>query len=77
MLSFADWGDLAQINVASVFFVTMAFLGLLEESSKREVRGQKHMASVINISSAGPHMNMSLGYVSHISISIYVRWTIY
>lgn len=64
-LSFTDWGSLAEINVASVFFVTMAFLGLLEESAKTEVRGQKHSASVINISSAGPHMSLSFGYVSY------------
>lgn len=65
-LSFADWGSVAQINVASVFFVTMAFLGLLEQSTKTEVGGQKHTASVINISSAGPHMNQSFGYVCSI-----------
>ena len=60
-LSFEDWGSLAQTNVASVFFVTMAFLSLLEESTKH---GEKHMASVINMSSAGSHMSISFGYVS-------------
>lgn len=60
-LNFEDWGSLAQTNVASVFFVTMAFLGLLEESAKH---GQRDMASVINISSAGPHMHLANGYVS-------------
>lgn len=60
-LSFEDWGSLAQTNLASVFFVTMAFLGLLEESTKH---GEKHTASVINIGAGGSWTNISFGMVS-------------
>lgn len=69
-LDFEDWGNLAQTNVASVFFVTMAFLGLLEESTKH---GEKHSASVINIGAAGSHMSISLGYVSVYDVSFSIK----
>jgi len=46
--SFEAWGDLFQINSASVFFVTTAFLGLLAKGSE-DVAG--FTSSVVNITS--------------------------
>jgi len=55
--TFEHWEDMFRANVASVFFVTCAFLGLLEASSTRRSDGV--MASVINISSAVANMRLS------------------
>jgi NAD(P)-dependent dehydrogenase (short-subunit alcohol dehydrogenase family) len=46
--SFDSWGDLYKINTFSIFFVTTAFLGLLDKGS-----GDKdgYTSSVINITS--------------------------
>lgn len=46
--SFEAWADLYKINTFSIFFVTNAFLGLLDKGS-RETEGQS--SSVINITS--------------------------
>ncbi|QRW03601.1 short chain dehydrogenase [Ceratobasidium sp. AG-Ba] len=47
---FDEWGQLYSVNVAGIFFVTTAFLGLLQKAS--EERGA-WSASVINISISG------------------------
>ncbi|KAI5121449.1 hypothetical protein M0805_009557 [Coniferiporia weirii] len=63
--SFEQWGDLARTNVASLFFVTTAFVGLLVAST----HGKKGtMASVINITSGGAHTNLSYGYFAYVSL---------
>ena len=59
--SFEDWAGLSNLNVASVFFVTSAFLGLLEASTKGRTGAS---ASVINISSIAAHVKLPLLYVS-------------
>jgi NAD(P)-dependent dehydrogenase (short-subunit alcohol dehydrogenase family) len=46
--SFDTWADLYKINTFSIFFVTNAFLGLLDKGS-REIEG--YTSSVINITS--------------------------
>jgi NAD(P)-dependent dehydrogenase (short-subunit alcohol dehydrogenase family) len=46
--SFDSWADLYKINTFSIFFVTTAFLGLLDNGS-REKEG--YTSSVINITS--------------------------
>jgi len=46
--SFDSWADLYRINTFSIFFVTNAFLGLLDKGS-REKEG--YTSSVINITS--------------------------
>lgn len=70
-LEFKEWGLVAETNVASVFFVTMAFLSLLEESTK-DGHGD---ASVINISAAGPHMSLSFGNASVDSVCVLIDLT--
>ena len=60
--SFEDWGTLAKTNVASYFFVTMAFVGLLIGSTKGK---EGSTASVINITSGAGQIRLSFGYVSH------------
>ncbi|KAF3220156.1 hypothetical protein TWF192_000784 [Orbilia oligospora] len=45
---FEDWNTVFETNVASVFFVTSAFLGLLTEGGKRT---KGYSSTVINISS--------------------------
>lgn len=65
--SFEDWADLSSLNVTSVFFVTSAFLGLLEASTKGRPGAS---ASVINISSIAAHVKLPLIYVS----AVYDLW---
>ncbi len=60
--TFEHWEDMFRANVASVFFVTYAFLGLLEASSSQRSDGA--LASVINISSAVANMRLSHSIVS-------------
>ena len=59
--TFSQWEGLFSANVASMFFVTYAFLGLLEASTKGEDRAN---ASVINISSAVAVVKLSHSIVS-------------
>ncbi|EJD07537.1 NAD-binding protein [Fomitiporia mediterranea MF3/22] len=54
--SFEDWGSLAQTNVASYFFVTMAFLDLLVETS------------IINITSGAGQTKLPFGYYAYASL---------
>ena len=70
-LDFKEWGLVTETNVASVFFVTMAFLSLLEESTK-DGHGD---ASIINISAAGPHMSLSFGNASVEFVCVLIDFT--
>jgi len=50
--SFQEWADLYSINVSSLFFVSTAFLGLLEAATKaREASSGGWSATIINITS--------------------------
>ena len=53
--------DLPSLNVTSVFFITFAFLGQLETSTKGRAGAS---ASVINISSIAALVKLPLLYVS-------------
>ena len=65
--SFADWGSHFALNVGSVFFLTNAFLGLLEASTQPTNPGDdKQWASVINITSGISAHTLSHGYVSNV-----------
>lgn len=61
--SFEEWSKLEDLNLATIFFVTSAFLGLLAAS----VKGGKEnaTASVINITSCVTHFDLSQGVVSY------------
>ncbi|KLO15202.1 NAD-binding protein [Schizopora paradoxa] len=66
--SFDDWGSHFALNVGSAFFVTNAFLGLLEASTKPTNPGDdKQWASVINITSAISSHTLSHGYFAYAS----------
>ncbi|QRV74681.1 short chain dehydrogenase [Ceratobasidium sp. AG-Ba] len=56
--SFEEWGDLYKNNVASIFFVTSAFLGLLHKASAEH---GPWTGTVINISSLNGHLKVSQG----------------
>ncbi|EJD07555.1 NAD-binding protein [Fomitiporia mediterranea MF3/22] len=57
-----EWDTVARTDVMSVFFVTMAFLGLLGKSTEgREGR----TASVINITSIFAHTKLNWGYYAY------------
>ncbi|CAE6476850.1 unnamed protein product [Rhizoctonia solani] len=50
--SFEDWSNMFSVNTTAAFFVSMAFLGLLEKGSKaREADTGGWSSSIINISS--------------------------
>ncbi len=59
--SFDDWAKLFSLNLSALFFVTTAFLGLLEAST-RDKPGST--ASVINIGSAMSHLKLAYARVS-------------
>ncbi|KLO15201.1 NAD-binding protein [Schizopora paradoxa] len=66
--SFEDWGSHFALNIGSTFFVTNAFLGLLEASTKSTRSGEdKQWASVINITSAVSSFTLSHGYFAYVS----------
>ncbi|CAE6469973.1 unnamed protein product [Rhizoctonia solani] len=51
--SFEEWSSVFSVNVSSIFFVSAAFLGLLENASKaRDAESGGWSSSIINISSA-------------------------
>lgn len=54
--SFGEWSDLFTVNVSSAFFVSTAFLGLLEKSS--------HSPSIVNVGSISGVMKLSQSHVS-------------
>jgi NAD(P)-dependent dehydrogenase (short-subunit alcohol dehydrogenase family) len=58
--SFEAWADLYKINTFSIFFVTTAFLGLLDKGS-REKDG--YTSSVINITSISGIMKLAQRHV--------------
>ncbi|KIM30822.1 hypothetical protein M408DRAFT_15274 [Serendipita vermifera MAFF 305830] len=52
--TFEEWSALFNVNLASIFFTTFAFLSLLEDGAKdldERFTSHKHSTSVINISS--------------------------
>lgn len=58
--SFEEWGNVYQTNVSAVFFVTMAFLPLLNKGADD---GSGLKSSVINISSIGGQSKLNYGVV--------------
>jgi len=58
--SFEAWSELYRINTFSIFFVTNAFLGLLDKGS-REKEG--YTSSVINITSISGIMKLAQKHV--------------
>ena len=56
-----EWAKLFDLNISSIFFVTTAFLGLLEASTK-DVPGST--AAVINVSSAIARLKLAYARVS-------------
>ncbi|KZT22709.1 short-chain dehydrogenase [Neolentinus lepideus HHB14362 ss-1] len=74
---FDEWNATYQTNVASIFFVTYAFLGLLEVGARDLGAGET--TSIVNISSsiATSHMTMGMhcylstkAAVNHLSVSM-------
>lgn len=64
--SFQGWADLFSINVSSVFFVSTAFLGLLEAASKaREASTGGWSASIINITSISGQIKLSQNHFAY------------
>jgi NAD(P)-dependent dehydrogenase (short-subunit alcohol dehydrogenase family) len=59
--SFEEWTDVFKTNTAGPYFVTMAFLSLLEKGAKAR-DGQT--SSVINISSGAGSTKVTPGLVS-------------
>ena len=59
--SYEEWESVTRTNVASIFFVTSAFLGLLAKGAS-DANGLK--SSVINITSIWAHSRLSYGVVS-------------
>ncbi|QRV81176.1 short chain dehydrogenase [Ceratobasidium sp. AG-Ba] len=63
--SFQGWADLFSINVSSIFFVSTAFLGLLEAATRaREASSGGWSASIINITSISGQMKLSQDHAS-------------
>jgi len=62
---FQEWESITTLNTASIFFVTTAFLGLLEKGAKD--LGPEKTASVINISSAVTNMKTSHSVFSYVT----------
>jgi len=62
--TFGAWSQLFSVNVSSIFFVTMAFLGLLEKGSLEQVR-QGYTSSVINITSISGVTKLSQNHFAY------------
>ncbi|KAI0662300.1 short-chain dehydrogenase [Cubamyces menziesii] len=60
--SFDGWSSLYSINTFSVFFVTMAFLGLLDKGSNDN---PEHTSCVINITSVSGIMKLSQNHFAY------------
>lgn len=58
---FASWGQLLEINLSSIFFVTTAFLGLLAKGSEDV---EDFWSSVVNITSISGIMKQAQAHVS-------------
>ncbi|CAE6406234.1 unnamed protein product [Rhizoctonia solani] len=67
--SFEDWSNMFSVNTSSAFFVSMAFLGLLEKSSKeRKAETGGWSSSIINISSmAGQQKQVQTHFAYNLS----------
>ena len=63
--TFDGWADLFTTNVTPVFFMTMAFLGLLQKASNGP---QQQSACVINIGSISGLMKLSQNHVEPLSL---------
>ncbi|KAF8603346.1 NAD(P)-binding protein [Ceratobasidium sp. AG-I] len=64
--SFKEWADLYTVNVSSVFFVSTAFLGLLEAATKaREASSGGWSASIINITSISGQMKLAQDHFAY------------
>ncbi|GAB1522098.1 Splicing factor [Rhizoctonia solani] len=64
--SFEEWSDLFSVNVSSIFFVSTAFLGLLENASKtRETETGGWSSSIINITSVSGRMKQSQDHFAY------------
>ncbi|CCO35101.1 short-chain dehydrogenase [Rhizoctonia solani AG-1 IB] len=64
--SFEEWSDLFSVNVSSIFFVSTAFLGLLENASKsRESETGGWSSSIINITSVSGQMKQSQNHFAY------------
>ncbi|CAE7217611.1 unnamed protein product [Rhizoctonia solani] len=64
--SFQEWSDLFSINVSSIFFVSTAFLGLLEKASKaREAETGGWSSSIINIASVSGQMKQAQNHFAY------------
>ncbi|CUA69323.1 hypothetical protein RSOLAG22IIIB_08444 [Rhizoctonia solani] len=64
--SFEEWSDLFSINVSSIFFVSTAFLGLLEKSSKaRDTETGGWSSSIINIASVSGQMKQAQNHFAY------------
>ena len=58
--SFEDWASVYSINTFSIYFVTVAFLDLLDKGTKDlEARKQPHSASVINVTSISGQIKLA------------------
>jgi len=60
--TFEDWQRLFSVNLASIYFVTTAFLGLLDKGSKV---GGEFSASVLNITSISGSYKLSQGHFAY------------
>ncbi|CAE6432247.1 unnamed protein product [Rhizoctonia solani] len=64
--SFEGWSDLFSINVSSIFFISTAFLGLLEKASKaREAETGGWSSSIINITSISGQMKKAQDHFAY------------
>ncbi|KAK0188161.1 short-chain dehydrogenase [Armillaria mellea] len=57
-----EWADVFAINVFSIYFVTMAFLGLLDKGTKDQAG---YMSSVINITSISAITKLAQQHFAH------------
>ncbi|KAK7439361.1 hypothetical protein VKT23_017585 [Stygiomarasmius scandens] len=82
---FESWNEVLQTNTVAPFFVTMGFLSLLEKAAKSRASGEGETSSVINISSAGASMNLSMNSftypvskagINHLSQSMSIEFAV-
>jgi len=64
---FKDWESTFSTTTASIFFVTTAFLGLLEAGAK-DAHFLAETSSVINITSVATQLNISLFYSIYVPV---------
>lgn len=65
--SFEEWASLYSINTSSVYFVTMAFLGLLSKGSEDK---EGYTSCVINISSISGYWKLAQNHVCSLNTSL-------